>query len=82
MREKAYRTRRARMSVSIAEDLAAYAVERAEREGRPISDVVGESLRLLRKAEADAVAAAAYAADADEAIEWAETAVDLLPSED
>ncbi len=66
------------MSVSVAEELAAYAVERARREARPVSDVVNESLELLRRSEADQCAAAAYAADASEALEWAELAVDAL----
>jgi hypothetical protein len=72
-----HRSRR-RLSVSIAEELAAYAVERAGRERRPVSDVVNESLELLRRAEADALAEHAYAADAGEAAEWAERAVELL----
>ncbi len=66
------------MSVSVAEDLAAYAIERASREDRPVSDVVNESLDLLRRGEADQRAAAAYLADADEALEWAELAVEAL----
>jgi hypothetical protein len=74
--------RRRKLSVSIAEDLAAYAADRAEREARSVSDVVDEGIALLRRGELDARAAEAYAEDADEALEWAEAGLRLANDPD
>jgi len=69
---------RRKLSVSIAEDLADYAAERAARDASSVSEVVNEGLAALRARERNAAAAAAYVQDAGEAHEWSEAAAPLF----
>lgn len=69
---------RRKLSVSIAEDLAEYAAERAARDASSVSEVVNEGLNVLRTRERNAVAAGAYAQTAGEARDWDEAAAPLF----
>ncbi|MGH2783280.1 MAG: hypothetical protein ACRDLA_18090 [Thermoleophilaceae bacterium] len=64
--------------MSIAEDLAQYAADRATRESSSVSEVVNEGLRALRARERNRIAAMAYARDNGEATAWSESALPLF----
>lgn len=70
--------RRRKLSVSIAEDLADYAAERAARDSSSVSEVIGQGLNNLRMRERSRAAAEAYVRDADNSREWAEAAAPLI----
>jgi hypothetical protein len=70
--------RRRKLSVSIAEDLADYAAERAARDASSVSEVISHGLSNLRMRERTRVAAEAYVREADDSREWAEAAAPLI----
>lgn len=69
---------RRKLSVSIAEDLAEYAADRAVRESRSVSEVVNAGLAALRAHERNRLAADAYARDAGQSGAWDEAAAPLF----
>jgi hypothetical protein len=70
--------RRRKLSVSIAEDLADYAAERAARDASSVSEVIGQGLITLRTRERRRLAAEAYVRDTDDSRVWAEAAAPLI----